>query len=320
MIVKSNRIALMTVLLFMLLPSLFAGPAPTIIVDGAGSGAVNGVYQEFGSSNGKSLFNQIAPLGPYFIEWLPGVGWAIWEQMGAIFYLNTLDTPLPPQSGWLFDPPAIGPPPAPTLSGDVSLPVELTLFAARVTGQVVTLEWTTESELDNLGFILERSDDVANDWLQIASCQTHPELEGQGNTSLRTEYRFSDIDVKPGKNYGYRLSDVSLSGVITVHAPIQISVNDLADETMLEPAYPNPFNPETFLTYRLTEDSQLSVVVVDMLGRPVRELFRGKQPEGSYHVYWNGRLDSGKPAPAGAYLITLKTGNISKVQKVTLVR
>ncbi|MCH8070194.1 MAG: hypothetical protein IID16_13150, partial [Candidatus Marinimicrobia bacterium] len=64
-------------------------------------------------------------------------------------------------------------------SHDGSLPVELTLFTALPQrNSTVVLEWVTESEIDNLGFILERrsvgaEEQGGEDWQEIASLH-HP--------------------------------------------------------------------------------------------------------------------------------------------------
>lgn len=203
--------------------------------------------------------------------------------------------------------------------GNVSLPVELTSFSARYKNRSIVLEWVTESEVDNLGFILERSENNIG-WIQIASYQTHDALEGQCNTSSRTEYIFIDCYVESGKEYAYRLSDVSTQGEITQHAPLFIMVDALPESTVMDNAYPNPFNPKTYIAYYLTGSAEVNILVFDMLGRKVRTLFTGKQPAGSYHIYWNGSDENGLKAPSGNYIIHMQTQNTTQVQKVTLMK
>ncbi|HPG40296.1 MAG TPA: hypothetical protein PLI87_12920, partial [bacterium] len=68
---------------------------------------------------------------------------------------------------------------------DESLPVGLTSFTARTAGQAIILKWITESETDNLGFILERA--AGNgEWQPLASYKTDAALKGQGNASTTT--------------------------------------------------------------------------------------------------------------------------------------
>ena len=100
--------------------------------------------------------------------------------------------------------------------GDVdnSLPVGLTSFTALDSAGYVVLKWTTESEVDNLGFILYRSQKGQNDWQEIASYKTCNELNGQGNTPNQTKYTFIDYLVERGITYLYRLTDVDRKSVV----------------------------------------------------------------------------------------------------------
>jgi len=206
-----------------------------------------------------------------------------------------------------------------TLSGDASLPVHLSSFSASCKGEAIILKWITESEIDNQGYILERS--VNNKfWMTIASYQTHDALKVQDNKSSRTEYIFTDNEVEFGKQYYYRLSDVSTTGVITQYPPLCIQMDQLPETTIMENAYPNPFNPQTFISYKLSEATTVKIKVYDMQGRSIKTLFNGKQAAGSYHVYWNGTNKDGMKVSTGNYMIRMETENTMKSQKVLFIK
>ena len=204
--------------------------------------------------------------------------------------------------------------------GAVSLPVELTSFSARCEGLSVILEWITESEVDNLGYILERKLDY--DWLIIASYQDNPELQGQGNVSTRHEYRFTDEDVESGLTYIYRLSDVDIKGNVSFRDALTITVftEPLPEITDLLPAFPNPFNPQAYIAYNLAESADVSISVFDILGRHIKTLFNGKQFAGSYHIYWNGLNEYGSKVASGNYIIRMQTENTIQTQKVMFMK
>ena len=202
---------------------------------------------------------------------------------------------------------------------DASLPVDLNSFSAVCEGQSVILSWITESETDNLGYILERSQD-GESWTTVASYQTNEDLKGQGNSSSKTEYTFTDNEVEPGAAYQYRLSDVSTEGEITVYSSLSITLDALPEITEMEKAYPNPFNPTTYISYHLAEDSQVKITVFDLLGRQVKTLYSGQQLAGSYQVYWNGKNENNSSAPTGTYLICMQTEDTKQVQKVMLLK
>ncbi len=202
---------------------------------------------------------------------------------------------------------------------DASLPVDLSSFSARSEGQTVILEWITESETGNLGYILERQNENSG-WNQIASYRTHDALQGQGNTSSTTEYAFTDPNVAPGETYAYRLSDVSVDGHITVYASLSVTCDGIPEVTEMEKAHLNPFNPTTYISYHLAEASRVEIAVFDMMGRRVQTLYSGQQFAGSYHIYWNGRNEYGRTAPTGTCLIRMQTENTVQVQKVLLMK
>lgn len=202
---------------------------------------------------------------------------------------------------------------------DGSLPVQLFLFSASCENGAVILSWRTESEVDHRGFILERKEE--NEAYQtIASYETHDELKGEDNTSASTDYEYMDENVIPGTTYHYRLSDVSVQGHITQYPPISITVNEPPRETKLHDAYPNPFNPRTYIGYHLPERTRVRLTVVDMLGRKVKNLYNDMQNAGKYHVYWNGQDNAGNRCPSGVYIIRLQTADITRTKKVMLLK
>jgi hypothetical protein len=208
---------------------------------------------------------------------------------------------------------------APLSLRDVSLSVGLSSFSASQAGGAIVLRWVTESETDNAGFILERSEADAA-WIEIASFRTDDALMGRGNRSDRTEYACIDENVRPGIEYRYRLSDVNTRGAVTVHAPISIQPSAPPENTVMDKAFPNPFNPRTYIAYRLAENTAVSVDVFDLLGRRVRTLFDGRQAAGSYHVYWNGATETGAQTPGGVYFVCMRAGMTTQVQKVVYVK
>ncbi len=206
-------------------------------------------------------------------------------------------------------------------STDSSLPVELNLFSAEPVAGGIRLQWVTESEIDNLGFTLERAfaGPDSPEWQIIASYLTHASLSGKGSTSSRVEYAFTDMSVRSGMAYQYRLCDVNTKGEKHVYDVVQIALPEAPETTSLEPPFPNPFNPGTKIRYRLSDAGHVEVSVYDLMGRKLQTLLNGRQPAGSYNLYWHGRDDSGIRMPSGGYIIILKTAEQIQKQKVVLL-
>lgn len=89
------------------------------------------------------------------------------------------------------------------------LPVNLSHFRAELTDTGVTLKWITESEVDNAGFYIYRSETREGDFKVI-----NPTLiQGAGTTSERNAYTWTDTTAKPNVAYYYRIEDISHAGV-----------------------------------------------------------------------------------------------------------
>ena len=80
-------------------------------------------------------------------------------------------------------------------------------------------------------------------------------------------------------------------------------------------AWPNPFNPTTVISYRLSVVGDVRLSVHDILGREVAVLVDGTQPAGSHQV----RFDAANLA-SGVYLVRLQTSDISTLQLITLIK
>ena len=95
-------------------------------------------------------------------------------------------------------------------------------------------------------------------------------------------------------------------------------------ETALLPNYPNPFNPETWIPYRLAKPTDVSISIYSVSGHLVRTLELGHQPVGIYEyrnraAYWDGKNELGESVASGVYFYTLSAGDFNATRK-TLIR
>ena len=94
-------------------------------------------------------------------------------------------------------------------------------------------------------------------------------------------------------------------------------------ETALLPNYPNPFNPETWLPYRLAAPGDVTLTIRAVDGGMVRSLALGHQPAGVYQAksraaYWDGRNSGGEAVASGVYFYTLSAGDFSATRKMLI--
>ena len=116
-----------------------------------------------------------------------------------------------PRLGRIFQPTYYG------LSSDISspgqtrgtpLPVNLSTFRPILEDGKVVIHWTTESELDNAGFNILRSETRNGEYKQVNS----ELIAGHGTTGERHTYKWVDQTAKPGVVYYYQIEDVSFAG------------------------------------------------------------------------------------------------------------
>ena len=89
--------------------------------------------------------------------------------------------------------------------------------------------------------------------------------------------------------------------------------------------FPNPFNPETWIPYQLSELAHVNIRIHDASGRQVRTLNLGTKPAGDYlsrsqAAYWDGRNDAGEAVSSGLYFYTLQTGESRSTRRMNLVK
>ena len=96
-------------------------------------------------------------------------------------------------------------------------------------------------------------------------------------------------------------------------------------ETTLLPNYPNPFNPETWIPYRLAREAEVAIAVYDTKGTLVRRLALGNQAAGYYAArgkaaYWDGRNEDGEAVASGIYIYQFRAGDYAASRRMVIVK
>ena len=100
---------------------------------------------------------------------------------------------------------------------------------------------------------------------------------------------------------------------------------EIPAETELLSNYPNPFNPETWIPYRLAEDAFVKLTIYDGTGQVVRSLDVGHQVAAVYEsrskaIYWDGRNDFGESVASGLYFYHLSAGDYSATRRMVILK
>jgi FG-GAP repeat/Secretion system C-terminal sorting domain len=203
--------------------------------------------------------------------------------------------------------------------GDGATPVELVGFTALNINNGVTLSWSTESEVNNLGFVIEKRKAGTCDWGSVSSYLVNANLLGQGTTSETHHYELTDNNVEPGCVYEYRLGDVDYDNDLTWKMMIEV---ELKEENIAKPLafglqkiYPNPFNPRTTFCIQLETSSNMDLSIFNTSGEKVTTIFNGEQGVGESLYTWDAAN-----MPSGLYIVRMVTGNLIQSQKIVYMK
>ncbi|MDP8232801.1 MAG: T9SS type A sorting domain-containing protein, partial [Candidatus Zophobacter franzmannii] len=207
------------------------------------------------------------------------------------------------------------------------LPVELSLFTSVVTdANNVNLTWVTETEDGVSGYYIYRS--ATSEWIDsgIASPMI---ITPSSVQSTQKTYSFTDTEAINGYLYYYWLECVDNDGQTHLFGPVIADLdsnNTDGPPTVpvvagLNSIYPNPFNPETRISFNVTEPGLVKISVYDIRGRLVRDLVNRNYSEArTYYEPWNGKDTNGKSVAGGVYFIKMNSNGYKGVKKAVLLK
>ncbi len=84
---------------------------------------------------------------------------------------------------------------------------------------------------------------------------------------------------------------------------------------VLQPCYPNPFNPSTTISFSIPTKSYITLKIFDLLGKEVATVASEELPAGNYSRQWNAANTA-----SGIYFYSLRVGTFSETKKLLLLR
>ncbi len=196
----------------------------------------------------------------------------------------------------------------------VFVPVELTSFTASIQSGAVSLNWITATELNNLGFELERNTITEKNeggWVLIGF------IEGNGTTTETKVYSYTDnVSDIEATAFKYRLKQVDFDGSYEYSDEITVENSEiLPAEYFLSQNYPNPFNPITTIEFTLPQKEFVSLIIYDVLGNEVATLVNEEKASGSYEVLFDAA-----EFVSGVYIYSLRAGSFAQTRKMILMK
>ena len=135
---------------------------------------------------------------------------------------------------------------------------------------------------------------------------------------IAVQRALAELEAIPNKSHGVQIAIELLRHYLSIADPN-------VQETKLLSNYPNPFNPDTWIPYQLSEESTVTVKIYDVTGSLVRTIQVGHKPAGYYHtreraIYWDGRNQNREPVSSGVYFYTLNTDTYTQTRRMVIVK
>ena len=199
---------------------------------------------------------------------------------------------------------------APSMAGDLTavLPVELVSFSAIAGMNNVRLNWTTNIEINNAGFDIERKASSTVTWNKVGN------IAGHGTSNVPIEYSFTDNNVSAG-TYDYRLKQTDFNGKYKFYNLTNEVIVGIPAKFNLSQNYPNPFNPATKIIFDLPAESHVKLEVFDASGRTLAVLADRIINAGSHIVEFNATSFS-----SGIYFYRMKAGDFVSTKRMALIK
>jgi len=180
------------------------------------------------------------------------------------------------------------------------IPVELISFTANEANNVVSLQWQTATETNNRGFDVERRTNKT--WEKVGF------VAGYGTSTETRSYSLNDnVSNVSGNTVYYRLKQIDFDGSFDYSKEIEVTIAGGPKEFSISQNYPNPFNPTTVIKYNVPFQSQVKIVVYNLMGEVVTELVNAVKGAG----YHEARFEAvSKQLSSGVYLYRIEASSV----------
>ncbi len=195
------------------------------------------------------------------------------------------------------------------------------LYITGSVGQSPTLHWDANTEGDLDGYkIYQKVGSGSTILLTSVSTGTTSYTDngitiGNGRFDPIVKYWVSAYDLAGNESAKSNSASTKAGGVNSRQTP-ELDLEEIAapEKFTLYPAYPNPFNPETNISFYLPEKSKVVIAIFNQLGVRVYYQNRELNP-GMQQFKWNANSVS-----AGVYYISVSTGTQKLTQKLVLLK
>ncbi len=215
------------------------------------------------------------------------------------------------------------------------LPVELVKFTGFKSGNGIRLDWSTATEVNNYGFELEKYKPIVGQALSLPDRQTGLPIKvnhqsngkgewqslvfipGHGNSNSPKYYRFIDSHPVSGRNI-YRLKQIDCNGNYKYSEQVIVIMKPVNKIRLLR-SYPNPFNPSTNISFRLTHKSKVRLSLFDTIGKLVTVIGNETYAAGQVSIELDFNLIHSE-LPSGIYFLNVSGAGYMETLKLIYLK
>lgn len=115
------------------------------------------------------------------------------------------------------------------------------------------------------------------------------------------------------------IDDFHVQGITEVSVEDDYAATPVVNTRLLG-NYPNPFNPETTISFALEQDGPVSIEVFNIKGQRIATVLNDYLEAGTHNVVWNGKTDQNREAGSGIYFYRMKSGRYSSTRKMIMMK
>jgi len=116
------------------------------------------------------------------------------------------------------------------------------------------------------------------------------------------------------------MSDSELTTVTYTIIPLSNEEVSSITQTRLFANYPNPFNPETTISFDMKEAGKVEINIYNVKGQQVKTVVNKDMKRGHHEIVWNGKDDNNKSVASGVYFYKMQTKSYTAFQKAILLK
>jgi hypothetical protein len=191
----------------------------------------------------------------------------------------------------------------------------LSIVDPNADGPLSLLTHSAESPKDRLSWVIElrHSGDVVLDWRAVGVPAAYDLILSDEESGRQISLnRDGHLRLEQNGQNSHRLI-------------LRATKRPIPAATALLPNFPNPFNPETWMPFDLSEESSVNIRIYNTRGERIRTLDLGRLPAGEYATsssagHWDGKNDVGEPVASGVYVYELTAGDYHAVRRMVVMK